>query len=65
VHVERRRPHDAEARHEPWGMWANDRLNHDVFRGTRALKRQIAPPTLGANRSIRQDAATHYARQQP
>ena len=30
MHVERRRPHDAEARHEPWCMWANDRLNHDV-----------------------------------
>jgi len=65
VHVERRRPHDAEARHGPWCMWANDRLNHDVYPGMRALKRQIAPPTLRANRSIRQDAAAHYARQQP
>jgi len=46
-------------------MWANDRLNHDVYPGKRALKRQIAPPTLCANRSIRQGAATHNARQQP
>jgi hypothetical protein len=30
VHVERRRPHDAEARDETWRMWVHDRLNHDV-----------------------------------
>lgn len=32
AHIERRRPHDAEARHEPWCMLANDRLNHGVYR---------------------------------
>jgi len=58
VHVERRRPHDAEARHEAWSVWTNDRLNHDVAPGYEALKRQIAPPTLSANRSIRRATTT-------
>jgi hypothetical protein len=30
MHVEWRRPHDAEARHQAWRMWTNDRLNHVV-----------------------------------
>ena len=66
VHVERRRPHDAEARDETWRMWVNDRLNHDVApREDEAPKRRIAPPTLCANRSIRQATTTRDTRQQP
>ena len=65
MHFERRRPHDAEARHQTWGMWTDDRLNHDVAQEFEALKRQIAPPTLFANRTIRQTTTTRNARQQP
>jgi len=30
MHRQRRRPHDADARHQTWCMWMDDRLDHDV-----------------------------------
>jgi hypothetical protein len=32
AHVQRRRPHDSQARHQTWCMWTDDRLNHDSHR---------------------------------
>ena len=61
-----RRPHVAVGRHQGWCMWTDDRLNHDVApRSVKCCKRQIAPPTLFANRTIRQTTTTRDTRQQP
>jgi len=47
THVQRRRPHDAEARKLASCTSTNDPLNHGVApRNTKDWKRQIAPPTL-------------------
>jgi hypothetical protein len=43
-------------------MTGSTMTSHQEFE---ALKRQIAPPTLFANRTIRQATTTRNARQQP
>ena len=46
MHGQRRRPHDAEARHQAWYMWTDDRLDHDVTEENEEQKAEVASPTL-------------------
>lgn len=60
MHVEWRRPHDAEARHQPWRMWTNDRLNHGV--APRSVKRKTKNRAADALCESNDSPGDHHVR---